>query len=66
MGWLEWKYELDAAGKEYDAERITRETYEMREKFAIYMIYKCGNKDAAEGIAKAHGYRLENLIKENE
>lgn len=66
MGWLEWKYELDNANSEYDNKRISREVYITREKFAIYMIHKCGNEEAAEKIAKAHGYRIENLIKEYE
>lgn len=66
MGWLEWKYELENAYREYDLEMISRETYVSREKFAIYMIYKCGEKKTAEGIARAHGYILKDLIKENE
>lgn len=65
MGWLEWKYELDNAYREYDLGMISRETYVAREKFAIYMIYKHGEKKAAEGIARAHGYNLKDIIKEN-
>ncbi len=64
MGWLEWKHELDVAHREYSNGRISSEVYKTREKFAIYMINKCGNKDAAKKIAKAHGYRIEELIKE--
>ena len=66
MGWLEWKHELDDANRAYDNGRIDRETYETREKYAIYMINKCGNKEAAESIARAHGYKLGNLVTEIE
>lgn len=64
MGWLEWKYELDEALKEYDNGRLSRDVYETREKFAIYMINKCGNTEAAKNIARAHGYSLDDLINE--
>ena len=64
MGWLEWKYELDDANRAYDNGNIDRETYEIRVKMAIYMINKFGNEEAAKGIAKAHGYKLENIIKD--
>ncbi len=66
MGWLEWKYELDDAYNAYEYGRIDRETYVIREKYAIYMINRCGNKEAAEGIARAHGYELKDLIREIE
>ena len=62
MGWKEWRYELEKANREYECGMIDREIYESRVSFAIYMIYKCGNEDAARGIAKAHGYDLEELL----
>lgn len=62
MGWKEWRYELEKANREYDCGIVDREIYESRVSFAIYMIYKCGNEDAARGIAKAHGYDLEELL----
>lgn len=52
--------------KEYDSERISREKYEIRTKFAIGMIYKCGNKkdkEAAKRMAISHGYDIKELIK---
>ena len=50
MGWKEWRYELEKANREYDCGMIDREIYESRVSFAIYMIYKCGNEDAARGM----------------
>lgn len=62
MGWLEWKYQIDATNNEFDRKEISREIYESRIKTYICMIYRCGNEDAARGYAKAHGYRLEDLL----
>lgn len=66
MGAGDWYREKRDAQAEYDAERITREVYEVRTKFAIGMIYKCGNtsdEEAAERMAKAHGYDIDELVK---
>ena len=57
-----WYAEKNEAQQEYDAERITREVYESRTKFAIGMIYRCEDKDAAKRMAKAHGYNIDELI----
>ena len=62
MGWFEWKYAIKDADKEYDLRILSREAYESRIKYAIYMINKLGNKEYAKKIAKARGYRLEDLI----
>lgn len=67
MGVREWYYEKDEVQRAYDLDRISREIYEIRTRFAIGMIYKCGDLSdmkAAERMAKAHGYDLEGLIKE--
>lgn len=66
MGAGEWYHEKDEAQRAYDADIISRETYEIRTKCAIGMIYKCGDlsdMEAAERMAKAHGYDIEELIK---
>lgn len=63
----EWYQEKDNAQKEYDIARISRKVYEVRTRFAIGMIYKCGgidDKEVAERMAKAHGYDIDELIKE--
>ena len=65
MGWLEWKYEIEEANRAYfDRKEIDRETYEKRIKADICMIYRCGNEGAAQGYAKAHGYKLEDLLQD--
>lgn len=66
MGAGEWYREKDEAQRAYDSDRISRENYEIRTKFAIGMIYKCGDlsdKEAAERMAKAHGYDIDELVK---
>lgn len=66
MGVGNWYIEKENAQEEFDSERISRETYENRTKFAIGMIYKCGNskdKEAAKKMAKAHNYNIKELIK---
>lgn len=66
MGAGEWYIEKANAQKEYDSEIISREKYELRTKYAIRMIYKCGNKNdkaAAKRMAKSHGYSIEELIR---
>lgn len=65
MGAGDWYREKIDAQTEFDIGRITREVYEMRTKFAIGMIYKCGStndKEVAERMAKAHGYDLNDLV----
>lgn len=67
MGSGEWYIEKDNAAKDYEINRISRENYEVRTRFAIGMIYKCGkkkDKEAAEKMAKAHGYKMSELLKE--
>lgn len=67
MGAGEWYIEKQEAQKAYDTDRISRENYERRTRFAIGMIYKCGNendKEAAKRMAKAHGYDIEELLEE--
>lgn len=66
MGAGEWYVEKENAQKEYESDRISRENYEIRTKFAIGMIYKCGNKndkEAAKRMATSHGYDIKELIK---
>lgn len=66
MGAGEWYVEKENARKEYESDRISRENYEIRTKFAIGMIYKCGNKndkEAAKRMAVSHGYDINELIK---
>lgn len=65
MGVGDWYREKKEAQSEYDYDRISRENYELRTKFAIGMIYKCGDesdKEAAKRMAKAHGYDIKDLI----
>lgn len=65
MGVGEWYEEKELVQKEYDYNRITSDIYENRTKYAIGMIYKWGNssdKEAAEKMAKAHGYKMQELI----
>ena len=62
MGSSGWSIEKEDAQREYDANSISRETYDRRTKFAIGMIYKCGDKDTAERMARAHGYKINELI----
>ena len=65
MGVGDWYREKNEAQSEYDNARITRDVYEIRTRFAIGMIYKWGNvsdKEAAERMAKAHGYDINELI----
>ncbi|MDE6024072.1 MAG: hypothetical protein K2G45_01320 [Lachnospiraceae bacterium] len=65
MGVGDWYREKREAQSEYDYDRISREKYELRNKFAIGMIYKCGDendKEVARRMAKAHGYDMEELI----
>lgn len=44
MGAGEWYYEKEEAQRAYDSKRITREIYEVRTRFAIGIVYKCGDK----------------------
>ncbi len=65
MGVGDWYREKKEAQSEYDYNRISREKYELRIKFAIGMIYKCGDendKETAKRMAKAHGYDIKELI----
>lgn len=67
MGAAEWYIEKESAQTEFDAGRIDREIYERRTRFAIGMIYRCGDskdRQAAEYMAKAHAYDIEELLKE--
>lgn len=64
MGAGEWYIEKDNAQREYDMDRISREVYEIRTRFAIGMIYVCGDEEVAKRMARAHGYDIEELIKE--
>ena len=67
MGSGEWYQEKKEAELAYDAGRISTEIYERRIRFAIGMIYKCGDvndKEAAERMAKAHGYDIKELIRQ--
>lgn len=67
MGAGEWYIEKEEAQKEYDTDRISRENYESRTRFAIGMIYKCGNssdKEAAIRMARAHAYDIEELVRD--
>lgn len=59
-----WYAEKREAESEYYAKRINHETYERRTRFAIGMIYKCGDEDGARRMARAHGYNIEELIQE--
>lgn len=66
MGAGNWYREKAEAQTEYDFKRICGVTYETRTKFAIGMIYKCGDekdKETAKRMAKAHGYNIDDLIK---
>lgn len=58
----EWKKEIEKANKERDLNKISRENYEDRIKNAIAMIYKEGGEDMAKGYAKAHGYKMKDLL----
>lgn len=61
--WYRTKQEIEA---EFNYHRIDRTLYEHQTKFAIGMIYKCGNADdkkAAERMAKSHGYKIDDLLK---
>lgn len=62
MGSSGWYIEKEDAQREYDANSISRETYDRRTKFAIGMIYKCGDNETAVRMAKAHGYDIKELI----
>jgi hypothetical protein len=67
MGAGDWYREKKEAQSEYDYDRISNEVYEARTKFAIGMIYKYGDKkdkEAAERMAKAHGYDIDELVKD--
>ena len=57
-------HEVAEANKVYANKCIDRSTYENRIKYAIYRIWKAGNKEKAIGIARAHGYNMEILLKE--
>lgn len=66
MGAGDWYREKAEAQVEYDFNRISSDTYETRTKFAVGMIYKCGDekdKEAAKRMAKAHGYNIDDLVK---
>ena len=65
MSVKEWYVEKEDAQRAYDTDRISRETYELRTRFAIGMIHKCGkksDKEAAKRMADAHGYDIKELI----
>lgn len=63
----DWYREKKDVQSEYDYGRISREKYEIRTRFAIGMIYKCGNdndKETAKRMAKLRAYDIEYVIKE--
>ena len=58
----EWKKEIDKANNERHLNMISVANYEDRIKNAIAMIYKEGDEDTAEIIAKSHGYKIKDLL----
>lgn len=58
----EWIREIEKANNERNLNIISKANYEDRIKNAIAMIYKEGDKDRAKGIAKAHGYKMKDLL----
>lgn len=58
----EWKKEIDKANNERNLNMISVANYEDRIKNAIAMIYKEGDEDTAEIIAKSHGYKIKDLL----
>ena len=64
MAFGQWCHEIQQANKDYDFGRINRDNYECRIVFAIYMAYMHDDEDYAKGVAKAHGYDIDEIIKE--
>ena len=58
----EWKKEIDKANNERNLNMISVANYEDRIKNAIAMIYKEGDEDTAEIMAKSHGYKIKDLL----
>ena len=58
----EWKKEIDKANNERNLNMISVANYEDRIKNAIAIIYKEGDEDTAEIIAKSHGYKIKDLL----
>lgn len=61
-----WERLLKEANSDYDNGRISRNIYELRVKDAIYNLNKIGKTDVAIRVSKAHGYYLEDVIRDYE
>lgn len=60
-----WYKEKDDAQRLFDLKIISRKDYDYRTKLALGRIYRGGNSDdkrAAINMAKAHGYKLKEIL----